>query len=178
MLIRQATFTDTDYQHIANLHNAIEPWPTMGEEGMIGGTTRFVDSSCERLQVTFEGLKPGIVPTVNGVAIPLTEVDGKQIAGIRFRAWWPAHCLHPSINTHAPLTFDLFDPRVSRSVGGCTYRVAHQGGLSHEKRPINDLEAEGRRLARFDHFHTPGLMTMRQIPKHPDFPITLDLMRS
>ncbi|MCV6587211.1 MAG: transglutaminase family protein [Marinibacterium sp.] len=159
------------------LRNAIEPWPTLGEEGTIGGTTRFVDSSCERLQVRFRDLPDGLLPTVNGVRIPLVETDDGHVAGIRFRAWWPAHCLHPTVAPHAPLTFDLYDPDLGRSRGGCTYRVAHQGGRAHETRPVNDLEAEGRRLARFDHGHTPGPFVLRHLDPHPEFPTTLDLMR-
>ena len=150
------------------IRNAIEPWPTLGEEGMVGGTTRFVDSSLERLQVKITDLRDGLVPCVNGVALPLTKIDDRtSVAGVKFRAWWPAHCLHPTIFPHAPLTFDLVDPTQARSIGGCTYRVDHQGGRAHETRPINDLEAEGRRLARFDASHTPGPMAIRPRPTQP-----------
>ena len=33
----------------------------------------------------------------------------ERIAGIRFRAWQPAQCLHPTIGVHAPLTLSLYD---------------------------------------------------------------------
>ena len=161
------------------LRNAIEPWPTLGEEGSIGGTTRFVDSSMERIQLTIKDLPEGLVPTVNGVEIPLTKVDDDTyVAGIKFRAWWPAHCLHPTIPPHAPLVFDLVDPKLGRSVGGCTYKVAHSGGRAHEFRPINELEAEGRRLARFDLSHTPGPLAVRKVGISEEFPITLDMRRT
>ena len=167
-------FTVSDTEVI--LQHALEPWPVLGEDGAIGGTTRFVDSSLERMQVTVRGLQTGHALACNGVQVPLQKVaKDTWIAGVRFRAWLPARCLHPTIQPHAPLQFDVFDKAWSRSLGGGTYHAVHPGGRNHEHRPINALEAEGRRLARFARHHTPGSMTMRQPVMSPEFPMTLDL---
>ena len=51
-----------------------------------------------------------------------------------------------------------------------------RGGRNYETFPVNANEAEGRRLGRFwAHGHTPGEMTLREEPRNPQFPATLDL---
>jgi len=163
------------------LRTALEPWHVLGEEPSGGGTSRYVDSSLERLQLMVRGLHGHrYVVACNGIQVPLRRAgeNDRHVAGIRFRAWQPPSCLHPLIGVQAPLTFDLVDTWNGRSIGGCTYHVKHPGGRGFENLPINDNEAEGRRLARFQTSgHSPGELEMRQAKSHPDFPYTLDLRR-
>lgn len=163
------------------LRHALEPWHVLGEEGFSGSTVRFVDSSVERLQLMVQGLDPERhLVCCNGRRVPLREVNkDASVAGVRFRAWQPPSCLHPTIASHAPLVFDLVDVWARQSVAGCTYYVAHPGGRNYEQYPVNGFEAESRRLARFEPFgHRPG--TWDVLPEdrpHPEFPHTLDLRR-
>jgi len=82
------------------LRQAIEPWNVLGEEMSGGGTSRYVDSSVERMQLRVRGLTDGRhIVTCNGRPLPLqpTGIAGEFIAGVRFRAWSPWSALHPTI---------------------------------------------------------------------------------
>ena len=120
------------------------------------------------------------------------------MAGVRYKAWSAAFGLHPTVEVHAPLVFDVVERGLGRAIGGCLYHVAHPGGLSYETFPVNAYEAETRRMSRFLAWgHTPGRpappewvrrlrgaeATMGEVrdpaPErpNPDYPCTLDLRR-
>jgi uncharacterized protein (DUF2126 family) len=164
-----------------SIRGALEPWHVMGEEGSSAGTVRYVDSSLERVEVKVTGLNESrYAITVNGRTLPLhnTGRAGEYVAGVRYRAWHPPSALHPTIGIHAPLTFDIVDTWVGRSLGGCQYHVTHPGGLSYDTFPVNSYEAESRRLSRFIRLgHTPGQMKVAPAQPSREFPFTLDLRR-
>ncbi len=163
------------------LRHAIEPWHVLGEEQGAGATARYVDSSVERLQVKLRGMTDRRhVLACNGRRVPLypTGTPGEFVAGVRFRAWQPPSCLHPTIGVHTPLMFDLIDQWNSRSIGGCTWHVSHPGGRSFDTFPVNAEEAESRRGARFFSMgHTGGKLDIPAKEHNHDYPMTLDLRR-
>jgi uncharacterized protein (DUF2126 family) len=167
---------------VVELRQAIEPWHVLGEEPAGGSTVRFVDSSVEKMQVLVKGMVDSRhVVAVNGIRVPLhpTGVNGQFVAGVRYRAWQPASCLHPTIPVHSPLHFDVVDLWNERSIGGCTYYVSHPGGRNYAQFPVNANEAESRRFARFYAIgHTPGPIRMREIPLSKESPFTLDLRQT
>jgi uncharacterized protein (DUF2126 family) len=163
------------------LRGAIEPWHVLGEETTAGGQSRYVDSSLERLEVRLSNIAGGrYTACCNGIEIPLhpTGVKGEYVAGIRYRAWQPPSCLHPTIGVHSPLHFDIYDRHNQRAIAGCTYHVVHSGGLAAENRPVNAVAAESRRVARFEQRgHTAGAYEPRRAGVNADYPMTLDLRR-
>ncbi|OYP30356.1 DUF2126 domain-containing protein [Rhodopirellula sp. MGV] len=166
------------------VRSAIEPWYLMGEEPASGGTARFVDSSLERLQVTVDGFDPARHAVLcNGRRVPMhqSQIAGRYLAGIKFRAWQPPRCLHPTIPVDVPLQFDIVDRVTQFSIGGCRYHAADPSGRAHEIFPINANEAESRRAARFQTGTlTGGRMYIPEMPpvdSPNDFPVTFDLRR-
>ena len=164
------------------LRQAVEPWHVLGEEGQPGGTARYVDSSVERLQVLVKGMVDGRhIVACNGRRVPLssTGTNGEYVAGVRYRAWQPPSCLHPTIPVHTPLRLDLYDTWTKRAVAGCTYHVKHPGGRSYGTFPVNANEAEGRRISRFFvHGHTPAGYAIPAEEHAAETPLTLDLRRT
>jgi uncharacterized protein (DUF2126 family) len=162
-----------------DLHTALEPWHVLGEESTGQGTSRYVDSSVERVQVSVHGMTSDrYIVTCNGRRIPMraTGVRGHYVGGVRYKAWEPHSALHPTIRTHTPLVFDVVDVPNRRSVGGCTYHISHPGGRNYDTFPVNANEAEARRHARFwPHGHTQGDIDIPPQEVRPEQPYSLDL---
>jgi uncharacterized protein (DUF2126 family) len=163
------------------VRNALEPWNVLGEEPSAGGTSRFVDSSLERVEVRCEGLVPDRHQIlVNGFVLPLrpTGRAGEAAAGVRFRAWAPPHSLHPHFGIHHPIRFDVVDLWMRRSLGACAYHVWHPEGRGYDTPPLTRFEAAARRAQRFT-VEAPLAwpVTAKPASPHPDTPWTLDLRR-
>ncbi|MCU0537809.1 MAG: transglutaminase family protein [Hydrococcus sp. Prado102] len=176
------------------LRHAIEPWHVLGEEIASGGTARYVDDSLERIQVKLCGaianspnqnsFSSRYIVTCNGHAVPLnsTGVAGEYVGGVRYRARQYSSMLHPAIDPHDPLTFEIIDTWESRSLGGCTYLINPPDGKSYFKVPINSSEAQTRTSERF----IVNLSRDRHLNKinvpplqlNPEYPVTLDLRRT
>jgi uncharacterized protein (DUF2126 family) len=164
---------------VLELRQAIEPWHVLGEEPGGGGTVRFVDSSLERIQIEVCGwIESRYAVLCNGQRVPLhpTGTAGNAVAGVRYRAWQPPHCLHPTIPPDVPLQLDVVDLWAGRSIARCSYHAAHPGGRNYEQRPVNANEAEARRNARFFAFgHATDVIVPPPRPLDAEFPMTLDL---
>ncbi|MGB0113724.1 MAG: transglutaminase family protein, partial [Ilumatobacteraceae bacterium] len=164
-LIGEVTLDDVRLE----LRSAIEPWHVLGEEVAGSGTARYVDSSVERIQVVVDGFNAARhILTCNTLPVPLhtTSTPGTGVGGVRFKAWAPWSALHPTIDAHGPLVFEIVDRWNARSVGGCTYEVSHPGGRSYETFPVNAAEAEARRWGRFSTSgHTPGTIDVARLDR-------------
>ena len=118
--------------------------------------------------------------TCNGRRVPLhpTGTAGEFVAGVRYRAWQPPSCLHPTIPRARAVGVRRGRHLDGRSIGGCTWHVAHPGGRNYERFPVNANEAESRRVSRFFQIgHTPGPRPIPELEYNRDFPLTLDLRR-
>jgi uncharacterized protein (DUF2126 family)/transglutaminase-like putative cysteine protease len=163
------------------LRNAIEPWNVLGEEMSSSGTSRYVDSSVERIEIRTEGFLPDRhAVLVNGHALPLrpTGVAGRHVGGVRFRAWAPPHSLHAHIGVHHPVRLDVVDLWGQRSLGACGYHVWHPQGRAYDTPPLTRFEAAARRAQRFTlEAAIPWPVMPIPAAPHPEQPYTLDLRR-
>ena len=158
------------------IRQALEPWHVLGEQASGGGMARPVDSSLERIQVKLSGqTESRYVVGCNSRRVPLrsTGTPGEAVAGVRFRAWHPAACLHPTIPVQTPLVFTIYDLWSERVVASCIYSVPTE---LYTTRPADASEAEARRSKRFRIDKTvPDYQVPAEEDPNPSLPMTLDL---
>jgi uncharacterized protein (DUF2126 family) len=166
---------------VLEVRNALEPWNVLGEEVTAVGTSRYVDSSVDRVEVRVEGMVPERHRVlVNGweLALRPTGTVGEGVAGVRFRAWAPPRSLHPQLGVHHPLRFDVVDTWGRRSLGACAYHVWHAEGRAFGSPPLTRFEAEARRAQRFTREAPLAWpVTPRPVPPSREAPWTFDLRR-
>lgn len=161
---------------LLQLRTALEPWPVLGEGLASQGASRPVDSSLQRVEVRLSGMDPERHRVAcNGHFLPLHQVgEGEWIAAVRFRAWQFSHSLHPTLGIQTPLQFDLVER--GRSVGACRYHTTRPDGVPFEDFPVNEVEAEARRVSRFEAaVADPTCFDWSEPVPNPEFPMTLDL---
>jgi len=103
--------------HALEIRKAHESWPLLCETPVDGGTTsRFVDTSMERLEIT---ATPGFLENhgirVNNRPLVLREISpGLFAAGLRYRRTNLSPSLHPGLPPQVPLELEILGNRSAR----------------------------------------------------------------
>jgi uncharacterized protein (DUF2126 family) len=161
---------------------ALEAWPLLGEQPSGAGTSRSVDASMDRLEVSVSDatlLKQGAL-LVNGLPCEFHASGGGGAAGgVRFRAFFLTPALHPHIPVQSPLLIEWVDRTTLTVSAAARWHVWNPRGEAYVTRPHDEAGARQRHAERWE----PWPQTVghaRSIPRL-DFPPegrhTLDLRR-
>lgn len=132
------------------IRQALEPWPLMAERPDTPATSRWVDNSTDRVEI---GVSDATVlerlqVVVNGVGLRFRTVDGKQVAGVRYKSasGWPA--LHPHIPIQSPLEIEVLD-HDGEVISAGRYYYWNPDEPQYEDRPRSLAEAHHRQRDRW-----------------------------
>jgi len=139
---------------LLEIRKSCEGWPLLCETPLLGGSTsRFVDTSMERLEVSASprfAKRYGVF--IQNRKLPLTAdfPEGKKGAGLRYRrtALYPS--LHPGLPPHQPLVLSFTEK--GRVVRSFQLEHAHRDFIEVDKVPLLHGRAPIRTLK-------PGLLT-------------------
>ena len=136
------------------IRHALEFWPLVGDVSAQEGTSRLLDSSTGRIEVTLRAdsaaMAEAFVVSVDNARVPMrveTNQDGiTLVSGIRHRRFVPAPGLHPLLGARDPLRIRITHPEHPG------VEVAFHGwrpnGESYPGLPQDLAEAEARRTER------------------------------
>ncbi len=124
------------------IRRALEFWPLVGDvASQEGGTSRLVDASTHRIEVTLRAAAAAAEPLepwrlqVDGYQVPLrleTDAEGPvRVMGLRYRNFVPSLGLHPGLGAHGPVALTLWRP----------------GGTTALRVTLHDWEPHGRPYA-------------------------------
>ncbi len=162
------------------VRQALEPWPLMAEIADGGTTSRVVDNSTDRIEISVAN--PAALTErrilVNGVALAMREVDGMLVAGVRYKSaiGWPA--FHPHIPAQSPLQIEVVDG-VKQVLCSSQYYFWNPDGPLYDGRPGDLAEARERQKARWRPSNEH--LGKTRVPREPIYAAenhyTLDLRR-
>ncbi len=168
--------------------SAIEFWPLVGNvAAQEGGTSRLMDSSGRRLEITIraardqlEGLKNWQV-IIDDCVIPMRLEEGSNEAalvfGLRFRSFYSQMGLHPGINAHGPIQLLFLHPGESDAIRITLYEW-RPDNAPYDGLPADDQDAEQRRSQRFFIERIkPDQSNVKQVPTAALTEYALDLRR-
>jgi len=162
------------------VRQALEPWPLMAEMASGGQTSRMVDNSTDRIQLSLSSadLLEDVRVLVNGVSLRFFQIGDAAVAGVRYKAaaGWPA--LHPHVPIQSPLSIEVVD-RAGALIAGAQYHYWNPDGPQYDRAPASVEEASERRAARWRPMSTRD--TNPRTPTAPAYSdygyYTLDLRR-
>lgn len=162
------------------IRQALEPWPLMAESTEDGATSRVVDNSTDRLELSVSN--PALLERsrvlVRGVRLAFREIDGKAVAGVRYKSadGWPA--LHPHVPVQSPLEIEVLDSSDEVTARGRYYHWNPDQPL-YDGFPRSLAEAQQRQRARWRPSEVaPGTKRTPIAPSYSDEShFTLDLRR-
>lgn len=162
------------------VRQALEPWPLMAEIADGGTTSRVVDNSTDRIELSFEdpaALGDGSV-LVNGVALAFRAVGDDWVAGVRYKSasGWPA--FHPHIPVQSPLRIEVIDDS-GRLRAASRYHFWNPDAPRYDGRPrdIEDAKARAGKRWKLPEIEKGATRTAIAPQYFDEFEYTLDLRR-
>ena len=167
---------------IVTFRQALEAWPLLGEQPSGAGTSRSVDASMERIEVSVSDptiLEHGTL-LVNGLPCAFHNSGGGGAAGgVRFRAFYLTPALHPHIPVQAPLLIEWVDKATLAVTAAARWHVWNPKGEPYLTRPLDVTEARRRHAERWEPWPQtvghPRTIPVLHFP--PEGRHTLDLRR-